>query len=202
EQKDLLITGINPSFNEKKDVNGILPFCFREIVYNDHLKDNYWRNMRKMVYDALPGIDLRPRAAYLDIFYFRHKGQDAIRKEFIRFEKTNDWRNFAIDQLELTQYTIENVIKPKLIVVANKESYAYWGKIEKKYVWMGYTFSPPEKTQYGELCTITGLQSSPERINRDLKSTQLEGRQVLFSEYPAVGQPTAASLQTLLAQVK
>jgi hypothetical protein len=65
---------------------------------------------------------------------------------------------------------------------------------------MGYTFEKVKDTDYGELCTITGLH--PKRIDQDLKSTQLEGVQVLFSEYPAVGQPTAASLQTLLAQVK
>ncbi|MDR2449678.1 MAG: hypothetical protein LBD52_06940, partial [Prevotellaceae bacterium] len=85
----------------------------------------------------------------------------------------------------------------KLIVIANKESYAYWGK-EEKYVWMGYAFEKIKDTQYGELCKITGLRSSG-RIAPELQDTQLKGKLALFSEYPAAGQPSAAFLQALLA---
>ena len=35
---------------------------------------------------------------------------------------------FIVDQLNLTMHTIEEVIQPKVIVVKNKESSAYFGK--------------------------------------------------------------------------
>jgi hypothetical protein len=199
EQKDLLITGMNPSFNEKIDKNGHLPYKFIDSIGDGKLDSDYWRNMRKMVSDEVPGINLRDRAAYLDIFYFRKTKQSEIYDELIRLEETNKWREFAGDQLKLTQNTIEEVIKPKLFVVANKGSYAYWGK-EKKFIWMGYTFDDIKETDYGTLCKITGLPQHSDRINKDLESTCLEGALVLFSEFPAAGQPSAAFMQALLAQ--
>jgi hypothetical protein len=200
EQKDLLITGINPSCRKNEEKALDKPdYNFKEIVDDDNLKDIYWRKMQKMVYEPSLGIDLRARAAYLDIFYFRTTEQKDIKDELIRFEETNDWRNFAIAQLTLTRDTIENVIKPKLIVVANKESYAYWGRLDK-YVWLGYTFDEIKETDYGKLCKITGFNPSPERIASGLTDTQLKGALVLFSEFPPAGQPSAAFLQVLLAQ--
>jgi hypothetical protein len=174
-------------------------FKFEDSVRDGKPDSDYWRNMRSMLLDAPLGVDLRPRAAYLDIFYFRHTEQDAIKNELIN---APGWLKFAEDQLRLTQYTIEEVIKPKLIVIANKESYAYWGK-EEKYVWMGYTFEKIEDTQYGELCVITGLQPSG-RIAPEMHDTQLKDTtRVLFSRSHRFlskdKRPSAAFLQQQLS---
>jgi hypothetical protein len=182
-QKDLLITGINPSYTG----DATYEFDFQHV----NTRQPHWRNIRKMV--CAEGVDLRPCAAYLDIFYFRNTKQQDIKKALI---PCAGWPEFAVAQLRLTQRTIEEVIKPKLIVVANKESYAYWGKLDK-YVWMGYDFKLLEETPYGDLCKIEGLQ--PNNIS-SLPATQLKGTKVLFGKHSSTGAeyPPAAFLQTLL----
>jgi hypothetical protein len=77
-----------------------------------------------------------------------------------------------------------------LIIVKNKGSWFAWGKdahTKKKgqwtNVWMGYTFEKlniPE-IHCGEVCRITGLLDSPERISPDICETKLKRTIVLFT---------------------
>jgi hypothetical protein len=192
KQKDILITGMNPSYCGK---DGSFGFDFQDSVRDGKLDGRYWHKMRKML--VAPGIDLRPRAAYLDIFYFRHTTQDDIKKVLI---PSKGWVGFATDQLTLTRDTIENIIKPKLIVIANKGSYAYWGK-EEKFVWMGYKFEKVAHPHCKGLYEITGFRSSPDRIAKDLTDTQLKSTRVVLSKYSWTGAvyPSATLLHQLLA---
>ena len=178
EQKDILITGINPSFNPHESINKHSNFS--DILYKRVSNSRYWQPIIKMIY--ADKIDLREQTAYSDLFYFREK-QQVFLKNFI-LKKPNGIR-FVIDQLNITQHIIEEIIKPKVIIVKNKESSAYWGKLakDKGIIWMGYELEPLESLVCGELFRITGLLDSTERIAPEIINTNLENTLVLFSEH-------------------
>lgn len=178
EKKDLLITGFNPSFRECESKGNIcLPTT--EILRDTH-HDNYWSRVRKMLHDQ--EIDLRSQATYLDIFYFREMKQTFLKNKLLR--KPEGIR-FIVDQLNLTMHTIEEVIQPKVIVVKNKESSAYFGKEVKTrgWIWMGYALEETCNTFCGKVYKITGLINSPKRIAPEITQTSLVGTLVLFTNH-------------------
>ncbi|MDO4691295.1 MAG: hypothetical protein Q4A64_00315 [Porphyromonadaceae bacterium] len=185
DQKDILITGINPSFRDGES-NGVLQWNIDKIWFpekneNGSTYDVYWSPIRKILHGS--GIDLRAEASYLDIFYFREREQTFLRSQLL--SKPEGIR-FVAEQLNLTMHIIEEIIRPKLIIVKNKESWAYFGKYaqEKGWIWMGYTFELVcEKLPCGELWKITGLIDSPERIAPEITETGLIGTFVLFTNH-------------------
>jgi hypothetical protein len=196
-QKEILITGINPSFR-KNETEGNKGFDGCQMFFIETY-DNYVAPMQKMLSDG--NIDLRQQAAYLDLFYFREEDQKIWREKIL---PTQGGIPFAVDQLNLTQHIIEDIVKPKLIVVKNKESWAYWGKlIEEGLIWMGYQFEFVQKMVCGELWKITGLLNSNERIAPEFTKTNLQGSYVLFTQhinqYTKVEErPTPIVLKTIL----
>lgn len=96
QQKDILITGINPSFrNDEKEGNSF--YDFRHIA-NEIKYDTYWTSLKKILHNQ--EINLLDQTAYLDIFYFREKKQSFLR-EILKQE--NEGLQFIVDQLKLTQ---------------------------------------------------------------------------------------------------
>jgi len=196
--KDILITGFNASFRNGEDIN-IHSFDFQTILNGPW--DNYWGPLKKMIYDTDSNIDLRYNSAYLDIFYFREKEQTFLKDQIL---KSQAGIRFVIDQINLTQHTIEDIIKPKIIVVKNKESVAYWGKLANEgIIWMGYELEHIQNMVCGELYKITGLINSTERIAPEFTNTNLENSLVLFTQhinqYTAnEKRPTAVTIKTLL----
>lgn len=176
ERKDLLITGINPSFRGEERVG---QHDTSELLI-DTRHDVYWSPIRKMLHNQ--DIDLRPQTAYLDIFYFREKEQTFLKRELL---SQPEGIRFIADQLNLTMHTIEEVIQPKLIIVKNKESAAYFGKEaeERGWIWMGYALEQVCNTYCGELYKITGLIDSHERIAPEITQTALVGTLVLFTRH-------------------
>lgn len=198
KEKDILITGINPSFRQDADLKSY-GFDFEETL-NETKWDNYWGPLKKLVFDVENGIDLKDKTSYLDIFYFREKEQLRLKKEIL---KNSIGIEFLVDQLKVTQYIIEEIVKPKLIIVKNKESAAYWGKLaEKGIIWMGYKFEYLETFNCGELFEISGLIDSPDRIS-NINKTKLDGSLILFSEHISrytkrEKRPTALLIKELL----
>ncbi|KGN88386.1 hypothetical protein [Porphyromonas gulae] len=177
-QKDILITGFNPSFREgeSKDVK----YGPSKKHWESETHDNYFSPIRKILCGN--NIDLRTQADYLDIFYFREREQNFLHSELL---SKPEGMQFVVDQLNLTMHIIEDIVKPKLIVVKNKESWAYFGKYaqEKGWVWMGYTFEPICSLPCGELHKISGLVDSTERIAPEITQTGLVGTFVLFTKH-------------------
>lgn len=177
-QRDFLITGINPSFREGEQKISF-GFDFQETLRKAEW-DNYWGSLKKMVYDP-NNFDLRERTAYLDIFYFRERNQKILKDEIL---KRNCGISFIIDQLRVTQKTIEEIIQPKVIIVKNKESAAYWGKFaDKGLIWMGYQLEKIEFFECGELYKINRFIDRPERINKEFSETKLKNSLILFSQH-------------------
>lgn len=198
EQKDILITGFNPSFNPLESKNK--HFNFSDFVYKRVSNSRYWQPIIKMIYSD--DIDLRADTAYLDLFYFREKEEAFFKKSILN---TPNGIRFVIDQLNLTQHIIEDIVKPKVIIVKNKESSAYWGKLakDKGIIWMGYELEPLESLVCGELFRITGLLDSKERIAPEITNTNLKNTLVLFTVHinqytKKEKKPTVQLLKSLL----
>lgn len=178
-QKDILISGINPSFR-KGDVNNRFGFDFQNTLHNEKY-DNYWGPIKKMLLNENSTIDLRKESAYLDILYFREQKQSLLNNVIL---KTEDGLKFIADQINLSQRIIEEIIKPKVIIIKNKESHAYWGKYSQEGIfWMGYDFEYVENLYCGCLYKIKGLHNTSERIGNEILKTNLEGTVVLFSTH-------------------
>jgi hypothetical protein len=97
---------------------------------------------------------------------------------------TENGLRFLAAQLNLTQHVIEEIIKPKVIIVKNKESSAYWGKLSSKgIIWMGYEFDYIRNLPFGELYKIIGLSNSTDRIAPEIKETNLKGSYIIFSKH-------------------
>lgn len=199
QQRDILVTGINPSFRETKQANECSPLQWKiEDIWSSPKHDNYWSLTKSILHDD--HIDLLPRAGYLDIFYFREQNQKFLEAILSKPEGIR----FVAEQLNLTMHIIEEIVKPKLIVVKNKGSWAYFGKYaqENGWIWMGYAFEPIRILPCGELCMIRGLIDSPERIALEITQTELVGTLVLFTKHLTYikkeERPTPSLLQELL----
>jgi hypothetical protein len=196
-EKEILITGINPSFRIGEN-EGNYSFDF-EIIAKETKYDSYWTSLKKMLSNE--NINLLNRTAYLDIFHFREKEQRFLKKEILTIPLG---LIFISDQLNLTQNIIENVIKPKLIIVKNKESSAYWGKLaDKGIIWMGYKMEFEQETPFGELYKIKGLIDSPQRVSPEIITTNLVNTSILFTAHinqytPKIKRPTPEFISSLL----
>ena len=193
--KDILITGINPSFDPQEAPNK--SFNFQDILLNKVPSSRYWQPIKKM----LPLVGMRLASAYLDIFYFREQNQNFLREEII---PNPAGIPFLMDQLNLTQHIIEDVIQPKIIIVANKESEAYWGRLASKgIIWMGYDLQFIKQTNTGDLYRITGLLNSSQRIAPEIKETNIKDSLILFSQHvnqftSSEKRPTEQTIRALL----
>ncbi len=169
---DVLICGINPSFRINEDPNAYDSFNFNSLKV-DKPKHTYF----KKFFDLLESHPLLS-ATYLDIFYQRHTDQ----KEIAKFLKDEKGLEFLCQQLAISKKKIES-LKPKLILVFNKQASSFFGIDQKNdtNVWLGYTFEPflDIKGAY----KITGLLSSNARINKEVTTTLLKGSIIYFSRY-------------------
>jgi len=176
---NVLITGLNPSLqiDGKKFDN-----CSFE-----QLENRYFTKIKKPIIEA----ELQEETTYLDLFCFKESTQKTVFSEFLKTETNID---FIANHLAITQNEIER-INPKVIVIKNRGSYCFWGKevIQKSdklfNVWMGYKFEKIKTLACGEVCYITGLIDSKERINQNIKETNLIGTIVLFSTYDSWNRP-------------
>lgn len=179
-QKDILITGINPSFRKGEKEISIKDFYSFELEKINEEWDPYWSPLKRILFNK-ENVDFREITAYVDIFSFREQNQNFLRKEIL---KSDGGIEFISNQLALTQRTIEEIIKPKVIIVKNKESAAYWGKYANEgMIWMGYDFEKIEDCNAGEIYRINGFVNSPDRIKNELKESNLKNSIVLFSHH-------------------
>ena len=89
---------------------------------------------------------------------------------------------YVAAQVALTQDVIEDVIRPKLIVILDQDIWAFFGKV-KGLTWMGYSFKSLGDINGYELCEITGFTKAKDRISQDSRlATSLVGTKVLFTD--------------------
>ncbi len=196
-RREVLVMGINPSFRqqESEEVKNRKCLSFQY----DHVKitDRYFRQIQNFV------GSLDDKTDYLDVFNYRETAQ----KKLFTFLKDETGVQFLAENLLITQLQIEQVVRPKLIVVKNKDAWMFLGRYaaEHRYesgVWMGYVLQKVKDTNCGEVYRIEGLVNNSQRVSYDcLKKTQLIGTLVLFTkhyQYCKVGErPTAAIIKEL-----
>ena len=191
--KDILIIGMNPAYHENEQGSQLWDYNFA--LQNN--TDSYFSLIRKMLKNET--IDLCPQATISDLFYFRETDQNFLQKHLLNCIP------FVVDQVNLTMHIIEDIVRPKLIIVKNKEAAAYYGKLyqEKGLVWMGYQFQHIIDTPCGELCRIVGLIDSNQRIAPEFKQTNVRGTYVLFTKHlqymKSEDRPTPQFLSDILA---
>lgn len=128
----ILLSGINPSGFNRNSGNTTL-YSYR----NSH--GTYWRHK----HDQIDGNDefLLNHTAYIDLFPFVETKQEVF------LEEIRDFTDFQVKTLEITLEIIENHIKPKLIIAANKATAYYWG-LDKKSTWLGYNLIPVKEEDF------------------------------------------------------
>ena len=202
---DILITGINPSFRDQEPLL-LRPSSIKDLFNNT---DPYWTPLRRISYEERPervgyGLDYRESTAALDLFYFREKKQNCLRNNILQWSGDSGI-TFLVDMLRVSQERIEN-LSPKVIIVKNRESQAYWGKLnsrEKECIWMGYEFTPISFDGHSnwEVAKVTGIHS---KNISGLSSSSLveQGTVVLFMDHinqytPLEERPTPETISKL-----
>ena len=140
---------------------------------------------------------------YLDVFNYR----ETVQKKVFTFLNDKTGVKFLAENLLITQLQIEQVVKPKLIIVKNKDAWMFLGRYAAEYqyencIWMGYILQKVKDTDCGEVYQIKGLIDNRQRVGYDcLKETQLIGTLILFTKHyqycKAAERPTAAIIQEL-----
>ena len=118
----------------------------------------------------------------MDLLNFRETDQNTV------WKFCNDPKGLELvaENLRLSQLFIEQVVRPRLIMVKNRGSWCFWGKEAKadENIWMGYRFEHLESLPCGDLCRITGLIDHPGRVSHTcLLETNLKGTLVLFTNH-------------------
>lgn len=192
----ILMFGFNPSFRDDAKVgDGSFSFLdtmrnFRNrSVYPSMKWDTYWSVISEMLADST--VNLHDATVYWDLFSYREKDQASLRNKILK-PQDNVPCKFVIEHIQLAQRIAESV-KPKLIIIKNKEAWAYFGKYfsndycgegEKGWKWMNYKYSPVVEKK--ELCggaevrRIEGIH--PGNVS-GLTSTNLVGTKVLFMKH-------------------
>ena len=173
----ILVTGMNPSFRQG-DVarkENICEYNYQGIVEGG--EDRYF-----LAFDKLFPEEYKQEVAYMDLLNFRETDQEMV------WKFCNDPKGLELvaENLRLNHLFMEQVVRPRLIMVKNRGSWCFWGKeaTADANIWMGYRFEHLEPLPCGELCRITGLVDHPDRVSdNELLETNLKGTLVLFTSH-------------------
>lgn len=132
----ILISGINPGYNDKLP-NGVF-YSFDKTMQSEELyrQSSYWRNKEKQLYNK--DYSLLKKTAYIDLFPYAQSKQ----KQFMKDIKGNC--KFQVDTLEITIEEIER-LRPKLIIAANTSTSYYWGISDA--TWLGYNLQKVKRDE-------------------------------------------------------
>ena len=144
EQKDILFLGLNPSFGENAVLEAV-KYNVKSRLGANIKEDTYFKRVFTSLEHRLFGIDLIDDFAYTDLFYYRTNDKDKVVEHLI--DDVNGLL-FLEDQLAVTQQLIEEVIKPKIIVLSHWRAAIFMGVLGKKgdFTWLGYDLELVEYT--------------------------------------------------------
>ena len=178
---DLLWVGINPSCTDNKPIDYPFP-TFEETLMNPDI--TYWKTVKRILTGCECTIE------HLDLFAIRKTPQDFLRKVGVNNEK-NPALHFLAEHLWLTQEFLENYLKPKVIVLANKAAGAYLG-LNQRYVWMGYDTKVIDEFPCGKVHKIIGIREKEEGLIRPKSKpykNELDGTVILHARFQGNGCP-------------
>ena len=179
----ILITGINPSYNNNFPNGGI--YSLMEIMLDEkrYNASSYWRNKESQFFNK--DYSLLEKTAYLDLFPFAQTKQ----KQFMKDIQTNI--SFQVRALEITLSEIER-LRPRLIIAANTSTSYYWGITET--TWLGYNLQkvntdnlPPcfkgTKLRIFRIVGETGYKESNDRVGQNVYTNKSNLLGAYFIEY-------------------
>ena len=179
---DLLWMGINPSCpNPDKGPIANPPFPSFEVTLSNPEIKGYWKTIKRIIGE----IDCKKE--HLDLFAIRKTPQDFLRKVGFDNEK-NPTLHFLAKHLWYTQQFLENYLKPKVIILANKAAGAYLG-LEPKFVWMGYRTEVISEMPCGKIHRIIGIRNEERLIRQTPYENQLDGTIILHARFQGNGCP-------------
>lgn len=185
---DLLWMGINPSCPDSDNKPLSQPFpSFEETLSNPD--KTYWKTVKKI----LEGISIKFTKEHLDLFAIRKTPQDFLRSIGTDRED-NPALHFLADHLWFTQQFLENYLKPKVIVLANKAAGAYLG-LNPKYTWMGYNTEIVGKLPCGSVYKIIGIRNNERIIRQNNYNGELIGTVILHARFQGNGCPTEQQIK-------
>ena len=179
---DLLWMGINPSCTDNKRIEHPFP-TFEETLENDEFCKGYWKTVKRIL------MGCKCTKEHLDLFAIRKTPQDFLRKVGVNNEK-NPALCFLAEHLWLTQQFLENYLKPKVIVLANKAAGAYLG-LDSRYVWMGYNTKVIDELPSGKIYKIIGIREEEGLIRPKSKpyKNKLDDTLILHARFQGNGCP-------------
>lgn len=183
---DLLWMGINPSCTDNEPISQPFP-SFEQILSNPDIP--YWKTVKKI----LEGVSINFKKEHLDLFAIRKTPQDFLRSIGTDRED-NPALHFLADHLWFTQQFLENYLKPKVIVLANKAAGAYLG-LNPKYTWMGYNTEIVGKLPCGLVYKIIGIKNNKRIIRQNDYSGELIGTVILHARFQGNGCPTEQQIK-------
>lgn len=183
EQKDILVLGLAPFFHSKSVLKPTKYNMFYHIGDESRM-NSYQREINKLLFDRVLGIDLLTDTTYFDLFFFRDQFQDSSIDQLLDIL---DGRMFLIDQLEISQRILEEVVKPKVIVLNSYDVALFMGFYgqDADSSWLGYKFQEIESTSSGHFVyKITGIVEDPVCGKEYIGNTNLMGTYVIC--YPTL----------------
>lgn len=143
----ILISGINPGYNDKLP-NGVF-YSFVETMQDEDLyrRSSYWRNKERQLYNK--DYSLLKKTAYVDLFPYAQSKQ----KQFMKDVESN--RKFQVETLEITIEEIER-IRPRLVIAANTSTSYYWGISDA--TWLGYNLQKVNRDEMPQSIRNTKLR--------------------------------------------
>ena len=118
----ILVTGMNPSFRQGDPAREdfVCEYEYQGIVEDG--KDRYY-----LAFDKLFPEAYKREVAYMDLLNFRETDQNTV------WKFCNDPKGLELvaENLRLSQLFIEQVVRPRLIMVKNRGSWCFWGKEAK-----------------------------------------------------------------------
>ena len=178
EYVDLLWMGINPSCTDDEPISKPFP-CFEETLKHPNI--TYWKTVKRILSET------NCKKEHLDLFAIRKTPQDFLRK--VGFDNENNPAlHFLAEHLWYTQQFLENYLKPKVIILANKAAGAYLG-LEPKFVWMGYKTEVISEMSCGKVHKIVGIRNEERLIRQTPYENQLVGTIILHARFQGNGCP-------------
>lgn len=182
---DLLWMGINPSCTDNERIEHPFP-TFEETLEKDEFCKGYWKTVKRII------MGCKCTKEHLDLFAIRKTPQDFLRKVGVNNEN-NPALHFLVEHLWYTQQFLENYLKPKVIVLANKTAGAYLG-LDQRYVWMGYDTKVIDELELpcGKVHKIIGISEKEEGLIRPKSKpykNELDGTLILHARFQGNGCP-------------
>ena len=162
-QKDILIIALHSIMHSRNSGSAI-------VSLQQH---DSFLSLQDML--ANSSVNLLDRATHLDLFPIQGLTCTQVVSDVVCNPKMFD---YVVEQISLNQTIIEDVVRPRLIIVCDSDSQAFLGKLPE-FVWMGYSFKHLEKKHNGDLYQIIGFRSE-ERIQPNRARTNLIGTKVFF----------------------